>query len=77
MSRSTRNNYAASRNTSSDNRSLRERMSRDLLVVVGAAAELGLVEQGLDLLQLLQHGVAVLGELGRARIECRAKGRSE
>ena len=38
-------------------------------MVRGPAAGLGLVEQAVDLGELLEHRGAVLGELGRARVE--------
>ena len=46
-------------------------------MVVRASTELGFVEQGLDLLEFLEHGIPVLLELGRARIEAGAQGRCE
>ena len=47
------------------------------LVVVGATAELGLVEEGVDLLELLEHGIPILAELGGAWVESGVQGRSE
>jgi hypothetical protein len=43
----------------------------------GAAAGLGLVEQRVDLLQLLEHGGAVLRELRCSDVEAGSEGRGE